>query len=76
MNKHGPNPKKTVFMIIGHPLKTKNLELPEVLKLNSDMKRVNETKSLGVIFDEQLSWDKQLQRTTGKISGGLAALKN
>ena len=63
-------------MIIGHPLKTKNLELPEVLKLNnSDIKRVNKTKSLGVIVDEKLNWDDQFKRIKGKMSGGLAALK-
>ena len=75
-NKLSPNPKKTEFMIIGHPLKTKNLELPEVLKLNnSDIKRVNTTKSLGVIVDEKLNWDEQFKRIKGKMSGGLAALK-
>ena len=76
MNKLSPNLKKTAFMIIGHPLKTKNLELPEVLKLNSsDMKRVNKTKSLGVIVDDKLNWVEQFKRTKGKMSGGLAALK-
>ena len=58
VNKLSPNPKKTEFMIIRHPLKAKNLELPDVLKLNnSDIKRVDKTKSLGVIVDEKLSWD-------------------
>ena len=76
MNKLSPNPKKTEFMVIGHPLKTKNLDLPEVLKLNaSDIKRVNKTKSLGLITDEKLNWDEQFKRTKGKMSGGLAALK-
>ena len=63
-------------MIIGHPLKAKNLELPEVLKLNnSDIKRVDKTKSLGVIVDEKLNWDAQFEHTKGRMSGGLAALK-
>ena len=63
-------------MIIGRPLKTKNLELPELLKLNnSDIKRVNKTKSLGMIVDEKLNWDEQFKRTTGKMGVGLAALK-
>ena len=44
-------------MIMGHPLKTKNLHLPEVLKLNDcDIERVNKAKSLGVIIYEMLSW--------------------
>ena len=47
LNKLGPNPKETEFMIMGHPLKTKNLDLPEVLKLNNcDVKRVDKAKSL------------------------------
>ena len=76
VNKLSPNPKKTEFMVIGHPLKTKNLDLPEVLKLdNSDIKRVEKVKSLGVIVDEKLNWEEQFQRTKGKMSGGLAALK-
>ena len=73
---YSTNPKKTEFMIIGHPLKTKNIDLPEMLKLNnSDIKRVDKTKSLGVIVDEKLNWDEQFKRTKGKMSGGLAALK-
>ena len=59
VNKLSLNPKKTEFIIIGHPLKTKNLELPEVRKLNnSDIKRVDKTKSLGVIVDEKPNWEQ------------------
>ena len=57
-------------------LKTRNLDLPEMLKLNnSDIKRVDKTKSLGVIVDEKLNWDEHFKPTKGKMSGGLAALK-
>ena len=63
-------------MIIGCPLKTKNLDLSEMLKLdNSDIKRVNKTKSLGVIVDEKLNWDGLYKRTKGKMNGVLAALE-
>ena len=56
VNKLNPNPKKTEFIIMGHPLKTKNLDLPEVLKLNNcDIKRVDMAKSLRVIIDEKLN---------------------
>ena len=61
---------------MGHPLKTKNLDLPEVLKLNNcDIKRVDKAKSLGVIIDEKLNWNEQFRRTKGTTSRGLAALK-
>ena len=61
---------------MGHPLKTKNLILPEVLKLNNcDIKRVDKEKSLGVIIDEKLNSGERFRRSEGKASGGLAALK-
>ena len=56
VNKLSPNPKKIEFMIIGHPLKTKSLDLPEILTLDgSDIKKVSQPKSLGIIIDENLT---------------------
>ena len=56
INKLSPNPEKTEFMVIGHPLKTRTHDLPEILKLNdSDIKKVDQTKSLGIIIDENLT---------------------
>ena len=53
VNKLSPNPEKTGFMVIVHSLNIKNLHLPEGLKLNySDIRRVDKTKSLRVIADE------------------------
>ena len=76
VDKLGPNPKKTEFMIVGHPLKAKKFDLPEVLKVNNcDIKRVDKGKSLGVIIDDKLNWDEQFRHTKSKMSGGLAALK-
>ena len=41
VNKLSPNPKKTEFMVIGHSLKTKNLNIPQTLTLDgSDIKRL------------------------------------
>ena len=59
--------KKTEFMVIGHPLKTKTLDLPEVLTLDgSDIKKVGQAKSLGIIIDENLTWDEQFRRVRAK----------
>ena len=59
-------------MVIGHSLKIKNLDLPEVLKLNnSDIKRVDKTKYLGMIVNERLKWEEQFKRTKDKMSGSL-----
>ena len=76
VNKLSPNPKKTEFMVIGHPLKTRSLDLPEVLTLDgSDIKKVGQAKSLGIIIDESLTWDEQYRRVKGKMSAGLSAPK-
>ena len=76
VNKLSPNPKKTEFMVIGHPLKTRSVDLPEVLTLDgSDIKKVGQAKSLGIIIDESLTWDEQYRRVKGKMSAGLSALK-
>ena len=76
VTKLSPNPKKTEVMVIGHPLKTKNLDLPQALTLDgSDIKKVDQVKSPGIIIDQNLTWDEQYKRIKGKMSVGLSALK-
>ena len=76
INKLSPNPQQTEFMIIGHPLKAKHPSFLESLVLNNhNIKRVTQTKSLGLIVDENLSWEAQFKRTMDKINSGLWALK-
>ena len=69
------NPHITEFMIIGHPLKAKHPSLPESLVLNNhNIKRVTQTKSLGLIVDEILSLEAQFNLTMDKINSGIWAL--
>ena len=76
INKLSANPKKTEYMIIGHPRRTNKVEISEPLNLNdSEIKRVAKTKSLGVMVDEGLNWDDQFRKVKGKISGGLKSMK-
>ena len=76
VDKLSPNPQKNEFMIIGHPLSTRKLELPDTLELNSsEIKRVEKAKYLGVIMDEILNWDEQFKRVISKINTGLMSLK-
>ena len=76
VNKLSPDPQKTKFMIIGHPLSTRKQELPETLKLNgSELKRMEKTKYLEIISDENLNWDEQFKRVRSKINTGLMILK-
>ena len=63
VDKLSPYPQKTEFMIIGHPRSTGKLALPETLELNgSEIKRVEKTKYLGIIIDENLNWGEQFKR--------------
>ena len=76
VNKLSPNPQKTEFMIIGYPLSTRKPDLPETLELNgSEIKRVEKTKYLGIIIDENLDWDEQFKQIRSKIKTGLMSLK-
>ena len=76
VNKLSPNPPKTEYLFIGHPRKTKTVNVPNGLKLNdSGIKRVFKTKSLGVMVDENMKWDEQFKTVKNKICGGLASLK-
>ena len=70
INKLSPNPEKTEYMIIGHSREVNALNISSALKLNgADIKRVTKTKSLGVIVDENLKWDKQYKVVKRKVCG-------
>ena len=57
INKLSINPQKTEYMIIGHPRRTNKISSHEPLMLNgAEIKRVKETKSLGILVDEGLNW--------------------
>ena len=76
VNKLILNPQKTEFILIGHPRTIKQASLPESLVLNNESKkRVTQTKSLGLIVGENLSWEGQFNRTMGRMYSGIRALK-
>ena len=76
INKLSINTQKTEYMIIVHPRRTDKMLSHESLTLNgSEIKRVKETKSLGIIFDEGLNWNEQFRKDKGKVSSGLWSLK-
>ena len=76
INKLSINPQKTEYMIIGHPRRTNKISSHEPLMLNgAEIKRVKETKSLGILVDEGLNWKEQYSKVKGKVSGELWSLK-
>ena len=76
LNKFSPNPSKTEYMNIGHPMKAKGTKAPTGLELgNKEIKRVSNTKSLGVMLDKYLNWDEQFKSVKSTICKGLASVK-
>ena len=76
INKLSPNPAKTEYMIIGHSRKLNTLYKSNPLTINgTDIKRVTNTKSHGIVVDENLSWDEQYKTLKGKICGGFSSLE-
>jgi hypothetical protein len=60
-----PNIEKSDFMITGCPLKSTKISL----KLgNNELKRVYQTKVLGVVIDRDLRFDDHIQNTNKSIS--------
>ena len=53
VNKLSPNPSKTEYMIIGHPMKAKGANSPTGLELGSkEIKRVSNTKSVNKTYGD------------------------
>ena len=76
INNLSPNTAKTEYMIIGHSRKLNTLNTSNPLTINgTDIKRVTKMKPLGIVVDENLSWDEQYKTLTGKIYGGRSSLK-
>ena len=61
-NKLTLNEGKTEFMIIGSRQRVPSFEQGPLIKLGDKViKRVPHKKTLGVILDEQLKWDKHIE---------------
>ena len=68
-NKLTLNEGKTEFMIIGSRQRVPSFEQGPLIKLGDKViKRVLHKKTLGVILDEQLKWDKHIEEQSKMIS--------
>ena len=78
-NKLSLNALKTEFMITGSHQRVGELgsarTLPVVRAEGNVIKRVNKTKSLGLVIDEFLTWDKHIEYITKKIKQNLGMMK-
>ena len=63
-------------MLIGSRQRLAKLPLEPNVCIGSDpIKRVRDTKILGVYIDESLTWSKHIEEITKKIRAGISALK-
>ena len=75
-NRLSPNLVKTEYMIIASTPKLKSLDYSPLIKLaGRPLKRVEKSDYLGLIIDENLSWEEYVQTLIKKISSAVAAIK-
>jgi hypothetical protein len=75
-NRLSLNLVKTEYLLIGSRYNTNNLlAAPNVFVGDTPIKKVKETKALGVHIDEFLSWDKHIDKIAKKISSGIGAIR-
>ena len=75
-NKLTLSKQKTEYMIIGSRQRISNIITDPKIELGeSVIKRVNKSKTLGIIIDEHLSWNDQIQNVVTKVSKGIGVLR-
>ena len=76
-NRLSLNIAKTEFMIIGSRQRLINHDVSNlnICVNNTQIKRVQHTKSLGITIDENLTWKNHVDVICKKISSGIVALK-
>ena len=75
-NKLTLNTSKTEFMLIGSRQRIRTFHSFPTLTINeTPIKRVDCVKSLGLNIDENLSWNKHIDKISKKIASGIGALK-
>ena len=75
-NKLTLNKDKTEYMIAGSRQRITKIEGdPEVKLGNCNIKRVKETKTLGVIIDDQLKWNAHIDNVVTKVSKAIGMIR-
>ena len=75
-NKLTLSKQKTEYMIIGSRQRISHITTDPKIELGeSVIKRVNKSKTLGIIIDEHLSWSDQIQNVVTKVSKGIGMLR-
>ena len=75
-NKLSLNTAKTEYMVVGHKRQTN--QIPGLLEVNVNgepIKRAQQVKYLGIMVDENLTWNEQYKNLKGKIKNALSSLR-
>ena len=78
VNKLSLNITKTEYMVIGSRQRLRAITDGQSIELSiegKEISRVKEAKSLGMVIDDSLSWNKHAEETCKKISCGIGMLK-
>ena len=70
-NKLSLNVTKTNFILFSNDTRSIADKIIKLNLSNININRVSETKFLGIIIDDKLTWQKHIEYTRNKISSGL-----
>ena len=74
-NKLSLNTAKMEYMVVGHKRQTNHIPGPLEVNVNGEpIKRAQKVKYLGVMVDENLTWNEQYKNIKGKIKNALTSL--
>ena len=75
-NKLTLNMDKTEYMIAGSRQRIDKIENdPDIRLGNDNIKRVKETKTLGIIIDDQLKWNTHINNVVAKVSRAIGLIR-
>jgi hypothetical protein len=69
------NKEKTEYMIGSRQKLSKIINEPEIHVGETTIKRVSYSKTVGVVIDEHLTWQRQIENIQTKISKGIGMLR-
>ena len=74
-NKLSLNTEKTEYMIIGSHQRLRSIETEPAIYLGANKIKRESTKSLGLMLDETLSWNQQINALSNKVNKSLNVIK-
>ena len=76
VNKLSLNIATTEYVLIGSRFRINNMDIQPRVKIDrKPIKRVKNTRVLGVQVDEHLNWEKHIECIASKISSGIGAIR-